>query len=143
AAASDEGAVAASMERVRRLGLSTAQADFHSLGWLQYEYLQQGRFAKARETIKTVAQALAAPSHPADPGRPAVPVQHEHVESEIGRGFSPTSLKSELGSMRARLVVESGDWSIMRGKGSFENIDELFALGWASVRLGDRGRADA
>ena len=31
----------------------------------------------------------------------------------------------------------------MKGQGSFDNIDELYALGAASVRLGDRGRADA
>ncbi|PYQ70306.1 MAG: hypothetical protein DMG04_25155 [Acidobacteria bacterium] len=51
AAASDESSFAVSVDRVKRLGLSMAQADFHSLGWLQYEYLQQGRFAKAREAI--------------------------------------------------------------------------------------------
>jgi tetratricopeptide (TPR) repeat protein len=53
------------------------------------------------------------------------------------------SLKSELASMKARLVVESGDWALMKGQPSFDNIDELFALGEASVRLGDSGRADA
>jgi hypothetical protein len=53
------------------------------------------------------------------------------------------SLKSELGSMKARLVVESGDWALLKGQGSFDNIDELFALGMASVRLGDTGRAEA
>jgi hypothetical protein len=31
----------------------------------------------------------------------------------------------------------------MKGQGSFDNIDELFALGAASVRVGDKGRADA
>ena len=31
--------------------------------------------------------------------------------------------------MKARLVVESGDWALMKGQGSFDNIDELFALG--------------
>ena len=45
--------------------------------------------------------------------------------------------------MKARLVVESGDWAPMKGQGSFDNIDELFALGMASVPLSDRGRADA
>ena len=68
--------------------------------------------------------------------------QHQH-ESEIGRGFSPLSLKSELASMKARLVVESGDWAPMKGQGSFDNIDELFALGMASIPLRDPGRADA
>jgi tetratricopeptide (TPR) repeat protein len=45
--------------------------------------------------------------------------------------------------MRARLVVESGRWELMRGQGSFDNVDELFALGLASVKLGDRARVAA
>lgn len=138
AAASDEASFAVSVERVKRLGLSMAQADFHSLGWLQYEYLQQGRFAKARDVMKTVEQAIASSSS----APPAVPAHPAH-ESEIGRGFSAISLKSELGSLRARLVVDSSDWSMMKGQGTFENIDELFALGYASVKLGDLDRADA
>ena len=45
--------------------------------------------------------------------------------------------------MRARLVVESGSWSVMKGRGTFDNVDELFALGIASARLGDVARAEA
>jgi tetratricopeptide (TPR) repeat protein len=134
AVASDESSFAASVDRVKRLGLSMAQADFHSLSWLHYEYLQQGRFAKARDVEETVRRALASAAQSGS---------HQHVESEIGRGFSSTSLKSELGSMRARRVVEGGSWPDLKGQGSFENIDELFALGVASVKLGDRARAEA
>jgi len=137
AVASDESSFAASVEHVKRKRLSASQLDFHSLSWLHYEYLQQGRFAKAREAMAEVQRALSAPALPAVPAHPA------HLESEIGKGFNPVSLKSELASMKARLVVESGDWALMKGQGSFDNIDELFALGVASVRLGDRGRADA
>ena len=140
AVASDEAAFAASVDLAKRKGLSAAQYDFHSLSWLHYEYLQQGRFAKARETMAEVQRALAVPAPPA---RPALPTHPAHVESEIGKGFNPISLKSELASMKARLVVESGDWALMKGQGSFDNIDELFALGAASVPLGDKGRADA
>src|SRR2546430_1124346 len=68
---------------------------------------------------------------------------HGHAESEIGRGYGTMSLKSELASMKARFVVESGDWTGMKGQGSFDNIDELYALGAASVKLGDAGRAEA
>src|SRR5262249_7325078 len=32
---------------------------------------------------------------------------------------------------------------LMKGQQSFDNVDELFALGLASVKLGDRGRAGA
>jgi len=140
AAASDESAFAASVDRVKRLGLSMAQADFHALSWLHYEYLQQGRFSKARGVMQTVSDVVSGFSRTS----PAAEGGHsQHVESEIGRGFSQTSLKSELGSMRARLVVESGDWTSMKGQGTFENIDELFALGYAAVKLGDLARADA
>ena len=202
AAASDESAFAASVDRVKRLGLSMAQADFHSLSWLHYEYLQQGRLAKARELEKIVRDAIAAIAGPAKAGlyrfdaamprdasirttvgsgfppslrfrlrakrfvatatelaersrvgearrsaqrgggsRTSQAGGHQHAESEIGRGFGATSLKSELGSMRARRIVESGAWEEMKGQGSFENIDELFALGAASVKLGDLPRA--
>jgi tetratricopeptide (TPR) repeat protein len=146
AAASDESAFAASVDRVKRLGLSMAQADFHSLSWLHYEYLQQGRFAKARELEQIVRDALSA--GPAKAGAapaesPAKAGHYQHGESEIGRGFGTTSLKSELGSMRARRIVESGSWDEMKGQGSFENIDELYALGAASVKLGDEPRAAA
>ena len=139
AAASDESAFAASVALAKRKGLSAAQYDFHSLSWLHYEYLQQGRFAKAREAMRDVERAISSSGTAQAPHE-----EHAgHVESEIGRGFSPTSLKSELASMKARLVVESGDWGQMKGQGSFDNIDELFALGAASVSLGDLGRADA
>jgi tetratricopeptide (TPR) repeat protein len=139
AVASDEAAFATSVEIARRKGLPPSQYDFHALSWLHYEYLQQGRFAKARETMGEVERALSVPAHPASP---ALPAPHSH-ESEIGKGYGETSLKSELASMKARLVVESGDWAPMKGQGSFDNIDELFALGMASVPLGDKGRADA
>ena len=134
AAASDESAFAASVDWVRRHGASPAQQDFHSLSWLQYEYLQQGKFAKAREVLDPVRRALEATA-----GSEA----HAHVESEIGRGFAPVALKSELASMRARLVVESGSWSEMAGRPTFDNVDELLALGIASVKLRDIARAEA
>jgi len=144
AVASDESSFAASVERVKRLGLSMAQADFHSLSWLHYEYLQQGRFAKAREVMRTVENALGNPKPPASNPQSAIRNDHaQHVESEIGRGFGPLSLKSELASMKARLVLENGDWKVMQGQPNFDNIDELLALGIASVALGDPGRADA
>src|SRR5205814_263043 len=126
-----------------RLGLSPAEEDFHSLSWLHYEYLQQGRFAKARGLVQPVQLAMAEVNASGPPeGRPHDRGLH-HVESEIGRGFGQVSLKGEAASMRARLVVESGRWEEMKGQASFDNVDELFALGISSARLGDIARAEA
>src|SRR5262245_13333549 len=58
AAASDEAAWQTSIDLARRKGLSAAQYDYHALGWLQYEYLQQGRFDKAQGLIGLVDAAL-------------------------------------------------------------------------------------
>jgi tetratricopeptide (TPR) repeat protein len=139
ASASDESAFAASVDRARRQGLSAAQHDFHALGWLHYEYLQQGRFAKARDLVKRVDEAIQSSQ-----GSPASPAAHQdHAESEIGRGFNAVSLKGERASLRARFVVESGRWTEMKGQGSFDNVDELFALGLSSVKIGDVARAAA
>ena len=150
AAAADQSAFAASVAIAKRKGLPASQYDFHALSWLQYEYLQQGRFGKAREAMAEVQRAMAGTGgagKAGGAGRSAVAsgssqTEHQH-ESEIGKGYGETSLKSELASMRARLVIESGDWAPMKGQPNFDNIDELFALGMASIPLRDPGRADA
>jgi tetratricopeptide (TPR) repeat protein len=136
AAASDEAAFQTSVDLARAKGLSSTQYDFHALSWLQYEYVQQGRFGKAREVMRTVQEVQKVQAGSANP-------MNHHVESEIGRGYGPLSLKAELASMRARLIVESGAWQEMKGRGSFDNVDELFVLGLASVKLGDEARAEA
>ena len=42
--------------------------------------------------------------------------------------------------MRARYVIESERWSDMKGQASFDNVDELFALGMSAWKLGDDKR---
>lgn len=51
AAASNESAWAVSDAWVKRKGLPLGARDYHSLHWLEYVYLQQGRNAKAEELL--------------------------------------------------------------------------------------------
>ncbi len=143
AARSDEASFAASVAWVKRTGRTLAQQDFHSLSWLHYEYLQQGRFADARRLMEPVTRALGAASPRSPGGSVAGRGPDEHVHSIINRGFDADALRNELASMRARAVIEAGDWPSMRGQSDFVNIDELFAVGLSSVRLGDPSRAVA
>ncbi len=145
AVSSDEASWAASVAWVRQSGRTLAQQDFHSLAWLHYEYLQQGRFAQAHSLVEPVQLALQA-----SPGAGTTPQherghehEHEHVDSDIGRGYGPMALRNELASMRAREVIDSGEWARMQGQTTFDNVDELFALGMSSVKLNDLARADA
>ena len=58
AVASDERAWAASRAEISARKLSNADLSFHSLQWLQYAYLQSGRYRAARETIDTARTVL-------------------------------------------------------------------------------------
>src|SRR5206468_10074493 len=64
AAASDEASFRASVAWVERKGLPAGMRDHHSLSWLLYESLQQGRYRKARETLDVMRPAVEATSAP-------------------------------------------------------------------------------
>jgi tetratricopeptide (TPR) repeat protein len=134
AAAADQASWDASVQWASRRNLSISARDYHSLTWLQYEWTQQGRFAKAREAIDLIDHAMRVAETSATVGG------HHYADSEIGRGTGPMALRNDRGSMRARYVIESERWAEMKGQGSFDNIDELFALGLSAARLRDDKR---
>ena len=148
AAASDEASWNASIAWAKRRGLSMASRDFHSLGWLQYEWLQQGRFSKTKEATAFVESAFAAAKSPAASARQRASASPQHAGghgygegSEIGLGSDEAALRNDRGSMRARYIIESERWQEMKGQSTFDNIEELFALGLSAVNLGDGARA--
>jgi tetratricopeptide (TPR) repeat protein len=134
AAATDQASWDASIQWQTRRKQSLATRDFHSLTWLQYEWTQQGRFAKAREAIQQIEQAMKVIGANEHIG------VHHYADSEIGRGSGPAALRNDRASMRARYIIESERWSEMKGQSSFDNVDELFALGLSAWRLGDEAR---
>ena len=141
AAASDEASWNASIAWAKRRGLSIASRDYHSLAWLQYEWTQQGRFSKTKEAIAFVEQAMTAPSPKPQASSPLHSGGHSYGEqSEIGRGSGEAALRNDRGSMRARYIIESERWHEMKGQTTFDNIEELFALGLSAVNLGDAPR---
>lgn len=115
AAASDEASFRASEAWVRRKGLSPAMRDYHSLSWLLYESLQQGRYRKARKILDLV--------------RP--------ISAETGA----PNLKALFSDMRARYVVETRAYEALAGARSFDTTGELFAIGLGAARRGDAGTA--
>ena len=134
AAATDQASWDASIEWQMRRKLSIATRDYHSLSWLQYEWTQQGRFSKAREAISLMEQAMKVVGANEHVGG------HHYADSEIGRGSGAAALRNDRGSMRARYIIESERWSEMKGQGSFDNVDELFALGMSAWKLRDDKR---
>jgi tetratricopeptide (TPR) repeat protein len=79
-AASNETAWAVSVERARRKGLGADEYSYHALYWLEYAYLQQGRYADARRMLA-------------------------EMEKDAGKtGSSQT--KTQLSWMRAQALVE-------------------------------------
>ena len=147
AAASDQASWDASIAWAKRRGLPITSRDYHSLAWLQYEWTQQGRFSKTREAIAFVDAAMKA-APPLKTSRPqdlrTSPLHsggHGYGEqSEIGRGSGEAALRNDRGSMRARYIIESERWQEMKGQTTFDNIEELFAVGLSAVNLADAAR---
>jgi tetratricopeptide (TPR) repeat protein len=147
AAVSDEASWNASIAWAKRRGLPISSRDFHSLSWLQYEWTQQGRFSKTKGAIALVDEAMKAGvgSRESGVGVPLIqsPLHaggHGYGESEIGRGSGMAALRNDRGSMRARYIVESERWAEMKGQATFDNIEELFAIGLSAVNLADAAR---
>jgi tetratricopeptide (TPR) repeat protein len=134
AAASDQASWDASIQWVTRRNLSIAARDYHSLTWLQYAWTQQGRFTRAREAVGLIEQAMKIAGGATKLGG------HHYADSVIGRGSGAAALRNDRGSMRARYVIETERWSEMKGQGSFDNVDELFALGMSAWKLKDHKR---
>ena len=137
AASSDEASWRASVDWSARRRQPVTTRDFHSLVWWQYELTQLGQFRRAREVAAEVDGALAIATE-----RDVIGGRH-YGDSEIDRGSGPLALRNDKGSMRARLVLESERWSDMTGQNSFDNIDELYALGVSALKLKDAPRARA
>jgi tetratricopeptide (TPR) repeat protein len=116
AAASDEASFAASAAWVKRKGLPVGMRDYHSLSWLFYELLQQGRFQKAREALDLMKSVVDA---------------------------TPASrLKGILSDMRARYVIETRSFQELRAARDFGTTGELFAIGMSATRHGDAQLAE-
>jgi tetratricopeptide (TPR) repeat protein len=84
--------------------------DYHSLSWLLYESLQQGRFQKAREALDIMSSAVDA--------------------------TGASRLKAIRSDMRARYVIESRSFQELATARDFDTTGELFAIGMSAARRG-------
>jgi tetratricopeptide (TPR) repeat protein len=118
--ASNTVAYKAAVDLAVKMHLPRGREDFHTLSWLQYAYLQQGKFAEAD---KALAEAKGVADTDKSPG--------------VAGGYA---------AMKARQVVESGKWeklplSAAPSAGSAPGYDSnaayLFAAGFAAAKLGD------
>ena len=95
AAASNEAGWAASVAWVKRQGLPLSNRGYHSLYWLQYVYLQQGRYRQAEELLALKQKDMAEASGQDTKGK-----SFGH-KGEVGRYYD---------EMVATHVVETERW---------------------------------
>jgi tetratricopeptide (TPR) repeat protein len=125
--ASNIVAYKAADELAARKNLPRGREDFHTLSWLQYGYLQQGKFDEA---AKTLATAKATADKDPSPG--------------VMNGYA---------SMHARHVVETQKWEKLPlpaapvrdggAPGSDAGAAYIFAAGFSAAHLDDLATANA
>lgn len=115
AIASDEAAAAAADAKVAKDNLPVTAQDFHPLSWLVYEYLQAGREDDARKAVGKLRGPAQATQDP--------------------------RLLSLLGTLRARVAVETGAWRDLVNP-NFVNYEELFGVAFSAAHRGDTSLAE-
>src|SRR4030095_5256253 len=94
AAASNESAWEASDAWMKRKHLSVNVRDYHSLNWLLYVYLQQGRYRKAEELLTLMKTTMS--------------------ESTYDNKLRPGYYENNWANMAAAFVVETERWELAR-----------------------------
>jgi hypothetical protein len=90
AARSNESAWEVSDAWVKRKNLSISLRDYHSLHWLLYVYLQQGRYAKAEQLLALMQKTMA--------------------ESTSDNKLRPNYYANNFANMAAAFIVETERW---------------------------------
>jgi tetratricopeptide (TPR) repeat protein len=124
--ASNTVAYKAAVDLAEAKNLPRGREDFHTLSWLQYGYLQEGKFAEAEKNLAT-AKAVA----------------DKDKSGGVSNGYA---------SMKARQVVESQKWEKMDlpatpvreggAPGYDGNAAYVFAAGLSAAKTGDLATAN-
>jgi tetratricopeptide (TPR) repeat protein len=117
AAASNEAAWDASSAWVKRKNLSITKRDYHSLHWLLYVYLQQGRYHKAEELVTLMKQTMA--------------------ESTYDDKLRPGYYENNYANMAAAFVVETERWELADKLFPAASVDQV--AGEATALSGHSG----
>lgn len=133
AAASNEDAWAASVDWVERRKHPIDKQDFHSLSWLLYAYVQQGRLGKARETLETVRAAGKVSDNPRVTNSVKEMEARYLVETRSWRKDLVPAEASEVGGAHCH----GGAMKPGRGDGVL-----LYAAGLGAARSGDLAVAE-
>jgi tetratricopeptide (TPR) repeat protein len=92
AAASNESAWEASDTWMKRKNLSLSVRDYHSLHWLLYAYLQQGRYSQAEQLLNLMKKVMA--------------------ESTYDNKLRPDYYENNYANMAASFIVETERWNL-------------------------------
>jgi tetratricopeptide (TPR) repeat protein len=92
AAASNESAWESSDNWMKRKKLSLNVRDYHSLHWLLYAYLQQGRYKKGEELLQLMKKVMS--------------------ESSYDNKLRPDYYENNWASMAAAFIVETERWEL-------------------------------
>ena len=94
AAASNESAWESSDAWMKRKNLSASVRDYHSLHWLLYVYLQQGRYNDAEKLLNLMKKVMS--------------------ESTYDNKLRPGYYENNYANMAAAFVIETGRWDLAR-----------------------------
>ncbi len=138
AAASNESAWSVSDAWVKRKGLPLGARDYHSLHWLEYVYLQQGRYSKAEELLMMKRNDVSQSKSDAGVGRynedMAAAFVVETERWDLAAKYFATDAQSSAGEMAGHAAHNAP--SATAGRGARSQSLPAFIRGLGAAKTG-------
>ena len=115
--ASNEASWAASVDWVKRRNLGIDKRDFHSLSWLAYSYLQQGRLRKAEEVLEIARQAARESDSPRVASSLEGMEARHRIETRTWQPAQPAVAKKAGEEAHCGMVHSRGDGAALLAQG--------------------------
>lgn len=138
-AASNEDAWAASVAWTERRGLPVEKRDFHSLSWLAYAYLQQGRYGKANEVLEIARRDARASGDSSRVASSLATMEARHLIETRAWGDARLPAAAPAGREEADKAGDKSHAAHATGHGAWALT---FAAGLAAGRRGDAAAAE-
>ncbi|MGH9320836.1 MAG: hypothetical protein ACRD3V_13240, partial [Vicinamibacteria bacterium] len=146
AAASNEASWSASNQWVEKEGLPVGKRDYHSLHWLLYVYLQQGRYREAEKLLAEMRETLPR-IDPSDPrslmfGAFTHAMMASTFVVETERWDSAENLLTLPGTAAPDAQTPSGEVNPLAAYAVLAEIPAIFARGLAHAAEGAEGASE-
>ena len=140
AVAANRRSVAVADERIKRKGLGPDQRNYHSLLWLEYAYLQEGRYEEARAVIADVERVGSVRGLPMM--KTVYALETGKIDESLDNLSTSSTLIQSVASLNAFGLLAARNGRVGDARSAFDSIRKSLARAQSGGSPADRKTAE-